>query len=119
MLVFTPQDYQGVTTTYDYPDVIWGETADGCKITLLNASCVKREGWQSVEYEVEYIVEGTHLSSIEEKVISRAVVRYPNLAQWCFKSRMKIDTLKNEDKRILLDMHSRDYIFDVEVEEGV
>jgi hypothetical protein len=118
-LYFTPQDYEGVISTTHQPEVLFGETADGCRISLFNARWVSQQGWSSVVYEVEYIVEGVHLLSIEDGIISRVDITYPSLAKWCYKSRIDNKILPNQDIVLTLDMHSRDYLFETTLEDGV
>lgn len=118
-LYFTPQDYEGVISTTNQPDVLFGETADGCKLSLFNARWISRQGWSSVVYEVEYIIEGIHLLSIEDSIISRVDIQYPNLVNWCHKSRIENKVLPNQDVVLTLDMHSREYLFESEIEDGV
>ena len=118
-LYFTPETNSCFITAYDIPSVIWGETADGHILSLLNPNYASQRYWSSAVYEIEYIVEGAHLLSIEDSIISRVDITYPNLVNWCHKSRIENKILSNEDVVLTLDMHSRDYLFESEIEDGV
>lgn len=118
-LYFTTEEGCCFIRTYDVPSVIWGETAEGRKLTLLNPNYTSLQGWSCGVYEVEYIVDGTHILSMEESVISRVDITYPSLAKWCYKSRIDNKILPNQDVVLTLDMHSRDYLFETTLEDGV
>ena len=57
--------------------------------------------------------------SIEDSIISRVDIQYPNLVNWCHKSRIENKVLPNQDVVLTLDMHSREYLFESEIEDGV
>lgn len=118
-LYFTPQDYERAVSTLRHPMVIFGETADGHLLSIFGAHCVSISNWTCSVYEVDCIIDGIHLLSKDTKIVSRAIVKYPNLVNWCYKPRVESNTLKNKDVVLTLNMHSNDYIFDATIDNDV
>ena len=75
----------------DYQKIIYGESSDGKKITLVNCN----KGAQNynlssrfplTSFNCQYIIIGTHLTDKDQKCFNRINITIPELSQWIYPS---------------------------------
>lgn len=73
--------------TYNHYDVIWGDTADGIKITLFGASSIddmNRPELFCVGYKISKVFMGAFLRTGNEPMFDFCVLKFPYLRNWSF-----------------------------------
>ena len=86
--VYHDQRISAVFKVYDRYDVIWGESADGIKITLFNAVSlhnVKKNEFFEEVFKPCAVVMGEHIKTGNEPLFDRCIVRYKYLRNWVLK----------------------------------
>lgn len=96
--IYHDQRVSAVFQVYDRYDVIWGESADGIKITMFNAvslhNAKKNEFFEEV-FKPGAVVMGEHIKTGNELLFDRCIVRYKYLRNWVLKYKIppyNIDT---------------------------
>ncbi len=96
--IYHDQRVSAVFQVYDRYDVIWGESADGIKITLFNAvslhNAKKNEFFEEI-FKPSAVVMGEHIKTGNELLFDRCIVRYKYLRNWVLKYKIppyNIDT---------------------------
>lgn len=89
--------------TYGSYDVIWGDTADGIRVSLFGASSVwnvnKPEMFSS-SFTIKRVVLGEHLNNGDEPVFDYCVTQYRYLRNWAYDpSRHPVNLLITTDYR--------------------
>ena len=73
--------------TYNHYDIIWGDTADGIKITLFGASSIddmNRPELFCVGYRISKVFMGAFLRTGNEPMFDLCILKYPYLRNWSF-----------------------------------
>ncbi|HPE41390.1 MAG TPA: hypothetical protein PLI77_09930 [Bacteroidales bacterium] len=86
-------------------NIIWGETSEAKKVTLLNcfSSGVSYHNdcsFPIINYSIQYCLVGYHhLEKFEEKVFNWCHVEMPTLTTWCFPGSIKKQLYRSTDKK--------------------
>lgn len=99
-------------------EVIWGQSADGQVFTLFNAVLIRQENFSKSLFNVNYILIGAHIQSIEESRFDTCVSVFPYLRDWAFTQRISEDRT-NDVVDFHLDMGKREPIASIDIENGV
>ena len=86
--IYHDQRISAVFKVYDRYDSIWGESADGIKITLFNAVSlhnVKKNEFFEEVFKPSAVVMGEHIKTGNEPLFDRCIVRYKYLRNWVLK----------------------------------
>jgi len=96
--IYHDQRISAVFNVYERYEIIWGESADGIKITLFNAVSLhnikKNEFFEEV-FKLSAVVIGEHIKTGGEPLFDRCIVRYKYLRNWVLKYKIppyNIDT---------------------------
>ena len=86
--VYHDQRISSIFQVYDKYEVIWGESADGIKITLFNVvslhNAKKNEFFEEI-FKPSAVVMGEHIKTGNELLFDRCIVRYKYLRNWVLK----------------------------------
>ena len=96
--IYHDQRISAVFNVYERYEVIWGESADGIKITLFNAVSLhnikKNEFFEEV-FKSSAVVMREHIKTGDEPLFDRCIVQYKYLRNWVLKYKIppyNIDT---------------------------
>ena len=103
---------------YENYDVIWGQSAGGQIFTLFNAVLVKQEDFSKATFEVNFILIGAHIKSLDEPCFDMCVSSFPYLRHWAMSQRFAEES-KDDIVSFHLDMSKRKPITSVDFEKGV
>lgn len=103
---------------YENYDVIWGQSTGGQAFTLFNAVLVRQEDFSKAMFDVNYILIGAHIKSLEEPCFDTCVSSFPFLKHWAMSQRFKEES-KDDIVSFHLDMGKREPITSVNLEKGV
>ena len=102
---------------YDSYDVIWGQSADGQIFTLFKTAMVRQEQFSLTLFNVDFILIGAHIKSMDEPCFGTCVSSFPYLRNWAFDQRVKV--FHTEDGiNYHLNMEEREPLISFENEYG-
>lgn len=103
---------------YENYDVIWGQSADGQVFSLFNCVFTNQQAQTKTTFNVNFILIGAHVLSLEEPCFDRCVSRFSFLRDWAFSQRITHNS-KDDVESFHLDMGKREPLVSVDVEDGV
>ena len=83
-LYHVPSDFH--SRLYHHNDVMWGQDANGILYTLFRVNIKNRNNadFTNTKFNVDLILIGEHVLSIDDACFSRCVVQFPYLRNWAF-----------------------------------
>ena len=104
--------------TYASYDVIWGDTADGYRVTLFDAKLVQDMNKPELfcnSYIIKQVVLGAHIMTGDEPYYECCVSKYRYLRNWAYDSSVGIaDFVKSNDFRC-----NNIQLLNVDIEDGI
>ena len=118
-LYHVPSDFHG--KHYGYYSVMWGKDANGYVFTLFNASSKRFEGqdFTTIKYNVQFILLGKHVLSLDENQFYKCTVEFPYLRNWAFHNNLTYQEDKGVKHISYADITKGDYLADVQIEPGI
>ena len=87
-------------------DVLHGESSDGDKISIFDCGCgISHRGnasFSTAEYKARVIAIGAHLSSIDERVFVKAVVKIPELSYWLLPNMIHRESMEGDNVHLIM-----------------
>lgn len=103
---------------YESYDVIWGRALGGQLFSLFNCVMIRAENYMKYVFQVNYILIGEHISSLDEPCFQRSVVGFPYLRNWAFQQ--KINVKDTGDHTIIdLNMERGDNLTTIDLDNGI
>lgn len=99
-------------------DVIWGDTADGIKVTLFGASSVwnrQQPEMFCMTFKIKKVILGVHIKTGDEELFDLGLVKFQYLRNWAYAAGFHPQGLyKSADLRL-----NNMLLLDAEIEEGL
>lgn len=97
--VYHDQRNSAIFRVYEKYDVIWGETADGRKISVFRLEMINENICFQASFVAHAVLVGTHIKTGHEPIFDTCVINYPYLRNWAFEPKVK----KNEPEEDVYD----------------
>ena len=113
-----------IADMYCQYDVIWGRDANGYKFTLFNVSMdnpmreVGVADFSKMEFNVDYVILGRHVQSMDEPIFDICTVKFPYLKNWAFQDNRK-EERNGKLISCTLDLRKGDPFLETEIEDGI
>lgn len=113
-----------IANMYFQYDVIWGRDANGYEFTLFNVSidnpmqedCVA--DFSKMEFNVDYVILGRHVQSMDEPIFDICTVKFPYLKNWAFQDNRE-EERNGKLISCTLDLRKGDPFLETEIEDGI
>ncbi len=116
--VFHEPSQGTIFRAYERYDVIWGESARGEIFTLFNAVLVRQENFSKSVFNVNFILVGAHINSLEQPYFDTCVAHFPYLRHWAFDQRIKPEPTDN-GTTFHLNMEEREPLVSIGLANGM
>ena len=116
--VYYDRLHGSIFRAYENYDVIWGQSTSGQIFTLFNVVLVKQENFSKAVFDVNFILIGAHIKSLEEPCFDSCVSSYPYLRHWAMNQRFTEES-KDDIVTFHFDMRKHDPIASVNFKKGV
>ena len=124
-LYHTPSNYH--SSLFRFNGVLWGKDANGNVFTLFDAVMTDwnmgiKDGnhdFTKTEFKVSLVLIGEHVLSLEDTRFNQCVVQIPYLRNWAFRNNLTHNNIEGNHSYTLADISQKDYLVEVQVEEGV
>lgn len=107
-----------VFRAYEHYDVVWGESAGGQLFSLFNLVFSSQQDYTKTSFNVNFILIGAHVLTLEEPCFDTCVSRFEFLKDWAFSQRITQSSTQDAED-FHLDMSQREPLTSVEIEEGI
>ena len=112
---------------YSYNRVLWGKDANGNVFTLFDAVMAdwtaeindSNYDYTKTIFKVSLVLIGEHVISIDDTRFNQCVVQFPYLRNWAFRNNLTYQNKEGNHYHILEDNSKKDYLVEVQVENGI
>ena len=95
---------------YEKYDVIWGETADGRKISVFRLEMINENVHFQASFNAHAVLVGVHTKTGYEPIFDTCVVYYPYLRNWAFEPKVKKKELEEDVYDFTVDFRKKNHI---------
>ena len=108
--VYHDQRNSAVFRVYEKYDVIWGETADGRKISVFRLEMINEDVCFKASFNAHAVLVGAHIKTGHEPIFDTCVVNYPYLRNWAFEPKVNKKELEEDVYDFTIDFRKRNHI---------
>lgn len=94
--IYHDQRCSAVFRVYEKYDVIWGETADGRKISVFGLEMLEENKYFQASFKAHAVIVGVHLKTGHINSFKTCVVLFPYLRNWAFVPKVKKTELEKD-----------------------
>lgn len=106
---------------YCQNQVIWGQDANGHLFTLFDVEMQDKDSadFSNTKFEVDLILVGAHVLSLDDMFIGRCVVQFPYLRNWAFHDNLTIRKSATTNNYVLNNVSSNNHLVESQIEGNV
>lgn len=108
--VYHDQRSSAIFRVYEKYDVIWGETADGRKISVFRLEMINENVCFQASFNAHAVLVGTHIKTGHEPIFDTCVVNYPYLRNWAFEPKVKKKEIEVDVYDFTVDFRKKNHI---------
>ncbi len=116
--IYHDQRNSAVFRVCDKYDVVWGEVADGRKISVFGLEMLEETKCFQASFKAHAVLVGVHIKTGHEAMFKTCVVSYPYLRNWAFIPKVKKTELEEDVYDFVVDSRKQDHVLvDAQIDE--
>lgn len=108
--IYHDQRNSAVFRVYDEYDVIWGETADGRKISVFRLEMLNETKCFQACFKAHAVIVGVHLKTGHIDSFNTCIVQFPYFRNWAFVPKVKKTELEEDVVDFVVDFRKDNYV---------